>query len=64
MMMKVCNLEMRAPSTLCGVAILLSKKVINLELSLKEVAIGTRKAEKTLKATLKLVEKNEELIIG
>ena len=55
---------MRAPSTLCGVAILLSKKVINLELSLKEVAIGTRKAEKTLKATLKLVAKNEELIIG
>ena len=64
MMQNVCNLEGKNPQTICGVAILLSKKVIHHEITIKEVAKATNKTENTLKSTLKIVEKDEELIIG
>ena len=60
----MCNLEGKNPHTICGVAILLSKKVIHHEITIQEVAKATNKTENTLKSTLKIVEKDEELIIG
>ena len=43
---------------------MLSKKVIHHEITIQEVAKATNKTENTLKSTLKIVEKDEELIIG
>ena len=61
---QVCNVEGRNPNTVCGAAIMLSVRILKLDISTSDISDRVGMKEQTLNQFLKTIRKDEHFIMG